>query len=58
MTAVLSQPGHKYLQDSISMENKLGVVLNACHPSYSGKHKTGESQSMPAWAKSETLSPE
>jgi hypothetical protein len=46
----------KCLQDPISTEKKLGVVVCICHRSDSRKHKSGGSQSRPAWAKRETLS--
>jgi hypothetical protein len=36
---------------------KLGMVVHACHPSYGRKLKIGGSESRPAWAKSESLSP-
>jgi hypothetical protein len=36
---------------------KLSMVAWACHPSLGRIHKIGGSQSRPAWAKNETLSP-
>jgi hypothetical protein len=38
------------------MEKMLGLMVHACHPSYSRKHKIEGSQSIPAWAKNVTLS--
>jgi hypothetical protein len=29
----------------------LGVMICSCHPSYSGRYKTGDLRSRPAWAK-------
>jgi hypothetical protein len=51
-------PGKKVSKTlpSTSTEKKVGVVACTCHPSYSRKHKIGESQSRPAWTKSKTLS--
>jgi hypothetical protein len=36
---------------------KLDMVVYTCHLSEGGKHKIGELQSRPAWAKSKTLPP-
>jgi hypothetical protein len=57
-TTVPDQPKpNKDLQDPISTEKKLGVVVCACHPSDSEKNKIGRLWSRSAWGKSETLSP-
>jgi hypothetical protein len=50
------QLGQKSLRDSISMEKKLGMVVNACHLSYGEKLKIGGLGSRSVWTKSETLS--
>jgi hypothetical protein len=48
---VTGQPGQRSLQDPISVEKQLGVVVHTCYPSYSRKQKIGGSQPRPAWAK-------
>jgi hypothetical protein len=46
----------KFVRPYLKVKKLDVVVAYACHPSYGGKCKIGESAPRPAWAKSETLS--
>jgi hypothetical protein len=54
---VQGQPRQKSLQDPISTERKLDMVIHAYHPSNGTKHKIGGTWSRVAWEKSKTISP-
>jgi hypothetical protein len=49
-------PSQKSLQNSLSTEKKMVMLVHACHPSDSRKLKIEGSKSRPTWA-NETLSP-
>jgi hypothetical protein len=44
------------VQDPISLEKNLGIMVPTYHLSFFGKLKIGGSQSRVAWVKSDTLS--
>jgi hypothetical protein len=47
----------KFMKPHLKIKT-LGVVVHACHPSNTWKHKIGRWRSKPAWANSEILIPE